>query len=101
MILFAESVALAIIAWHAACGLNHMSRATHKPLVLVVCLVFAGSVARALCLIAGHAVADASTALLLLAFAGGMLIERRRSDTCPCLPNFCRGRHEDHGGITT
>lgn len=101
MITLVEGLALAIIAWHALCGLNHMSRATSKPLVLAVAILFAGCVARAYGLLQGYAEADISTTPLLVAFAIGMLIERRRSETCPCLPNLSRGRSNRREGVTT
>lgn len=101
MAIVVELISLAIIIWHSFCALDKMSKDTNKLLVLSIAVVFAASMARFWEVAMQHSEATASSAAIFLAFAVGMLVERRHS-SCPCLPNYSPERHSkknDHGGL--
>lgn len=92
-----EICALATILWFSLCAFDQISKSTNIILAVVVCVIFAASIARGWGLFTGELKADLSSAVLLAAFAVGMVVERRRNDSCPCLPNY-RQRRENHSG---
>lgn len=94
MIEFIEILALCVITWFSACGLNHMSRKTHLLVVVSVVLLFSGAVARIWMLVTGVEQGDPGTAAILIAVATGMVAERRRSSNCPCMPSMPSSRHD-------
>jgi hypothetical protein len=88
LLLIVEIAGLAVVVWYAACGLNHMSRTTQPAMVLAVALVFAGAGSRLFLLIVGEIQPEPTAVMGITGIALAMLVNRRRSTRCPCLPNF-------------
>lgn len=83
-----EVVALLLIVWHCLCALNHMGPDTPIGVSLAVVLVFTATLSRGYLLTAGDAEPGLIHAALAVGIALGMLANRRRRITCPCLPSW-------------
>lgn len=85
VLILIEVFGLAVLLWYALGALNRMGRATHYGIKWSAIFTAVGVSWRLMLLCSGVSSPDLGSALMMLGLAAGLIFNRRRASSCPCI----------------